>query len=41
MGSLFVDELDGLTFETEDEACAYGEYLREGPVWSNFGGWVA
>jgi hypothetical protein len=38
---VFIEELDGPTFTTEEEAAAYSEYLSEAPVWSNFAGWVA
>jgi hypothetical protein len=41
--ALFVPELDGPTFASMDElydwqAAAAGDY---GPIWSNYGGWVA
>jgi hypothetical protein len=43
MQSLFIEELDGETYATEEEAeDAY--YRRHGdtcgPVWSDYGGWV-
>jgi hypothetical protein len=41
MESLFIDELDGPTFATAEEAEGYYEYLAAAPVWSNYGGWVA
>ncbi|QDQ14332.1 hypothetical protein FH965_30285 [Streptomyces spectabilis] len=42
--SLFVPELDGKTFDTAEDAHHYRKVTvskSEGPVWSNYGGWVA
>ncbi|WP_406138791.1 hypothetical protein OH828_14385 [Streptomyces anulatus] len=41
--TLFVQELDGVTYATADEAEA--DYYADaddhtGPIWSNYGGWV-
>lgn len=41
--TLFIAELDGITYATLDEAeDAYhaGDDSCSGPVWSNYGGWV-
>lgn len=46
MPSLFIEELDGITGVTQEEA-AWREAMEaemaadQGPVWSNYGGWVA
>jgi hypothetical protein len=42
--SLFVPTLDGDTFDTFEDARFYWESVEgrtDGPVWSNYGGWVA
>ncbi|MFJ4960998.1 hypothetical protein ACIP6P_00765 [Streptomyces sp. NPDC088729] len=37
---LFVKELDGMTFANLEELYDWMAVESDGPVWSNYGGWV-